>query len=306
MVTDGGGNVTSTNEFYPYGQGPQPTASNHYLFSGKERDAESGGLDYFGARYYLSGIGRFMSADWSAQAEPVPYAKLDDPQTLNLYAYVRNNPISLVDPDGHAPPPMDWSFFGLYYPGPGLACNLSESERLKNQSTGDDAHQRRGMAFNAAQQQGAATESVIVGQRPLQNPILRFFFGHLFKHSYIRFTDYGDETHQMEVLGSYGSRRNQQVRDTYGTDRQSVGKEHLVYMTPEQKEALVDKLEQYAGTDGRPPLQCPMCGSFYRTLTFNSNSFVFNMLSQDPSGAVKPPGAPLFTPGYGPRDAEVY
>ena len=47
--------------------------------SGKERDAESGN-DYFGARYYASNMGRFMSPDWSAKIEPVPYAKLDDPQ----------------------------------------------------------------------------------------------------------------------------------------------------------------------------------------------------------------------------------
>jgi hypothetical protein len=46
-------------------------------------------------------MGRFMSPDWSAKAEPVPYAKLDNPQSLNLYAYVRNNPLSRNDPDGH-------------------------------------------------------------------------------------------------------------------------------------------------------------------------------------------------------------
>jgi RHS repeat-associated protein len=43
------------------------------LFTGKERDAESGN-DYFGARYYSSALGRFMSPDWSAKVEPVPYA----------------------------------------------------------------------------------------------------------------------------------------------------------------------------------------------------------------------------------------
>src|ERR1039458_3841397 len=43
---------------------------------GKERDTESGN-DYFGARYYSSTVGRFMSPDWGAQEEPVPYAKLD-------------------------------------------------------------------------------------------------------------------------------------------------------------------------------------------------------------------------------------
>ena len=42
-----------------------------------------------------------MIPDWSAKAEPVPYAKLEDPQSLNLYGYVRNNPLSRNDPDGH-------------------------------------------------------------------------------------------------------------------------------------------------------------------------------------------------------------
>jgi RHS repeat-associated protein len=69
-------------------------------FTGKERDAESGN-DYFGARYYASSMGRFLSPDWSAKVEPVPYAKLDNPQSLNLYAYVDNNPLSSFDPDGH-------------------------------------------------------------------------------------------------------------------------------------------------------------------------------------------------------------
>jgi len=68
--------------------------------TGKERDTESG-LDYFGARYYGSSMGRFMSPDWSAKYEPVPYAKLDNPQSLNLYAYVLNNPLSNRDEDGH-------------------------------------------------------------------------------------------------------------------------------------------------------------------------------------------------------------
>ena len=76
-----------------------PDATEHH-FTGKERDAESGN-DYFGARYYASSMGRFMSPDWSAKEEPVPYAKLDNPQTLNLYAYVRNNSLSRFDADGH-------------------------------------------------------------------------------------------------------------------------------------------------------------------------------------------------------------
>jgi RHS repeat-associated protein len=68
--------------------------------TGKERDQESNN-DYFSARYYGSSMGRFLSPDWSAKVEPVPYAKLDDPQSLNLYAYVGNNPLTSIDPDGH-------------------------------------------------------------------------------------------------------------------------------------------------------------------------------------------------------------
>jgi RHS repeat-associated protein len=77
----------------------QEDATEHH-FTGKERDTESGN-DYFGARYYSSAMGRFMSPDWSAKAEPVPYAKMDNPQSLNLYAYVGNNPLSRIDKDGH-------------------------------------------------------------------------------------------------------------------------------------------------------------------------------------------------------------
>jgi RHS repeat-associated protein len=68
--------------------------------SGKERDAETG-LDYFGARYYSGAQGRFITPDWSSTPQPVPYADFSDPQTLNLYAYVRNNPIATADLDGH-------------------------------------------------------------------------------------------------------------------------------------------------------------------------------------------------------------
>src|SRR5271165_688217 len=78
---------------------PAPDATEQH-FTGKERDTESGN-DYFKYRYLASSMSRFMSPDWSAKAEPVPYAKLGNPQTLNLYAYVGNNPLSRFDPDGH-------------------------------------------------------------------------------------------------------------------------------------------------------------------------------------------------------------
>jgi len=100
------GNLTASGSFInpldyrPFGGVFSGNINDPYLFTGKERDAESG-LDYFGARYYASNMGRWMSPDWSPGAVAVPYAKLSDPQSLNLYAYVGNNPFSGVDPDGH-------------------------------------------------------------------------------------------------------------------------------------------------------------------------------------------------------------
>ena len=101
MEFTSGGWPVWQGQFAPFGGeiSPQQT-TNHYKFTGKERDTESG-LDYFGARYYASSMGRWMSPDWSAKEEPVPYAKLDNPQSLNLYGYVLNNPLSQADPDGH-------------------------------------------------------------------------------------------------------------------------------------------------------------------------------------------------------------
>jgi RHS repeat-associated protein len=103
VVTNNAGLIQNESDFYPYG-GEDPItdtlANQHYKFTGKERDSESGN-DYFGARYFASSAGRWMSPDWSVQIEPIPYAKLDDPQSLNLYEYVRNNPLFTFDPDGH-------------------------------------------------------------------------------------------------------------------------------------------------------------------------------------------------------------
>jgi len=64
--------------------------------------------DYFGARYLAALQGRWTSPDWSASPIPVPYADLSDPQTLNLYGYLRNNPLGYNDPDGHQQPAMYW------------------------------------------------------------------------------------------------------------------------------------------------------------------------------------------------------
>jgi RHS repeat-associated protein len=102
LITDSSGNVQQQTDYYPYGGIAYSSGvdTNRYKFTGKERDAESG-LDEFGARYYGSILGRFMTPDWSEDAEPIPYADLTVPQSLNLYGYVRNAPSTRTDPDGH-------------------------------------------------------------------------------------------------------------------------------------------------------------------------------------------------------------
>jgi RHS repeat-associated protein len=92
------GQTTATKcydaDLYPYGgeRWYTDTCDSHFKFTGKERDPESG-LDNFGARYNASSLGRFMSPD------PLGGQRID-PQTLNKYSYVTNNPLRYTDPTG--------------------------------------------------------------------------------------------------------------------------------------------------------------------------------------------------------------
>ena len=101
--TDYAGNPCLNFTSLPYGDGltpitisclsPSEDATEHH-FTGKERDAESGN-DYFGARYYASTMGRFLSPDPLLNS-----GHPDDPQSWNRYAYVDNNPLKYTDPKG--------------------------------------------------------------------------------------------------------------------------------------------------------------------------------------------------------------
>jgi RHS repeat-associated protein len=115
LVTDENGNTVSRHDYIPFGEeiaansgGRDGTFGTqdfvNQKFTGKERDEETG-LDYFGARYYGNTLGRFTSPDFGGpmpnQPDPVPWADLENPQSLNLYAYGLNNPLANVDDDGH-------------------------------------------------------------------------------------------------------------------------------------------------------------------------------------------------------------
>ena len=109
VVTNAAGTtIEDESDYYPFGGERAITSAdpNQYKFTGKERDLESG-LDFFGARYYSSQYARFMIPDWAASPTAVPYADFGDPQSLNLYTYVGNNPITRFDIDGHCWPVSD-------------------------------------------------------------------------------------------------------------------------------------------------------------------------------------------------------
>ncbi|MBO0798681.1 MAG: RHS repeat-associated core domain-containing protein, partial [Blastocatellia bacterium] len=95
LITAGAGNVVGTTDQLPFGEELSSIGeSEKHKFTSYERD--DSGLDYAVNRHYNSEIGRFM------QPDPVGIgsAKLTDPQTLNRYAYVKNDPINKVDPLG--------------------------------------------------------------------------------------------------------------------------------------------------------------------------------------------------------------
>lgn len=128
MVIDESGGLTSVkrHDYLPFGeeiatnvgirtpgQGYSAGDGVRQQFTSKERDIETG-LDYFVARYYSSGQGRFTSPDEftggpdelyafvdDVSANPMLYADPARPQSLNKYQYAYNNPMRWIDPDGH-------------------------------------------------------------------------------------------------------------------------------------------------------------------------------------------------------------
>ncbi len=97
------GAVESTFTSLPFGDGLATSGTNadanHHARLDHDTETNS---DHAQFRQYSSTQGRWMSADWTAGASAVPYATLTNPQSLNLYAYVGNDPNDGQDPNGHA------------------------------------------------------------------------------------------------------------------------------------------------------------------------------------------------------------
>jgi RHS repeat-associated protein len=128
VIVQSNGTLCYDADFTPFGgeRAYTSTCSQNYKFEGKERDAETQNDD-FGARYYSWRIGRWLSSDWSGIPTPIPYANFTNPQTLNLYSMVADDPESFADLDGHS----GWSWFGGRTPAD--FCAQSADEQAMNQ-----------------------------------------------------------------------------------------------------------------------------------------------------------------------------
>jgi RHS repeat-associated protein len=95
VVTDINGTRVQLNEYDPWGAVSRSEGSidPDQRFTGQKLDPETG-LYYYGGRYYDAEIGRFISADPFVQT-------IFDPQNLNRYSYVINNPQNYTDPSGY-------------------------------------------------------------------------------------------------------------------------------------------------------------------------------------------------------------
>lgn len=95
VMTNATGVTQQEPTYYPFGGEQRQivnTVDNRYKFTGMERDGQTG-LDHTQYREYSPMLARWLSPD------PI-CANCYDPQNLNRYSYVRNDPVNLVDPDG--------------------------------------------------------------------------------------------------------------------------------------------------------------------------------------------------------------
>jgi len=105
MVLTATGAVTAERRYYAYGDERDISGTLHtqYGFTGQREEADIG-LYFYNARWYDAELRRFVQAD-SIVPEP------GNPQSLNRYSYVYNNPLRYIDPSGHwANPGAGWNW----------------------------------------------------------------------------------------------------------------------------------------------------------------------------------------------------
>jgi RHS repeat-associated protein len=107
---DASGTMVVEDRFYPYGETRFTTGSMYTdkLFTG-QREMTGLGIYHYGARFYSPKLGRFLSADTIVPDQ-------FNPQDLNRFSYVRNNPLRYTDPTGHMVANDDDDCYGCTLP----------------------------------------------------------------------------------------------------------------------------------------------------------------------------------------------
>jgi RHS repeat-associated protein len=134
-VTDSNGTLTSQQRYLPFG-GVRENVGNisqtDYGYTG-QRNLDSGiGLMDYKARFYSPYLNRFIQPD-SIVPDPT------NPQSLNRFSYVRNNPLTFIDPTGHwecSFDPDECAFLQNNNPGGGITITLSNSSSSSSSSGG--------------------------------------------------------------------------------------------------------------------------------------------------------------------------
>jgi RHS repeat-associated protein len=106
-LTDASGNLSSSVSYDSFGNATG-NLSTRYQFTGREFDNFTG-LQYSRARWYDANLGRFISED------PIGFAGGD----INLYGYVKNNPVNFIDSTGNIPLPLITAAVGGLFGGIG-------------------------------------------------------------------------------------------------------------------------------------------------------------------------------------------
>jgi len=117
-----GSQIQYSSSYQPYGPAYHPSGTDPVYKYTRKPQSPATGLYYYGARWYNTTLGRFLTRD--------PFrGRATEPQTMNPYSYVSNRPMTMVDPTGMLSTSLNYNrmvscptdFWG------NLACKITHS-----------------------------------------------------------------------------------------------------------------------------------------------------------------------------------